>query len=252
VLKKTEKLPTMSQKLPLVLIPGLMCDDVVWRPLLDALSESSQPIMVNHAQASSLTHMAESILASAPPQFAMAGHSMGGRVALEIHRLAPKRVLGVSLMDTGYLPLPAGEAGDNEVSKRQALVTLAQKSGVRAMGQAWVQGMVAPHRLADTVLIEAILDMFETKSAAFFADQIQALIHRPDGTSVLRSMTCPVQLLCGELDSWSNVAQHEAMSALLPGRPAVDVIAGAGHMCTMEDPLGVAKAMLKWLHAVPS
>jgi len=242
----------MSHKHPLVMIPGLMCDDTVWRPVLDALSPYCTPMMVNHPQLSSLPSMAEHILKSAPERFVMAGHSMGGRVALEIYRQAPKRVLGVSLMDTGFLPLPSGEAGENEVSKRHALVNLAHESGVRAMGQAWVQGMVAPSRLGDAALINSILDMFETKTAAFFADQIKALIARPDGSEVLRSMTCPVQLLCGELDSWSNVAQHEAMSVLLPAKPPVDVIAGAGHMCTMEDPQAVGAAMAKWLQSIPA
>jgi len=241
----------MSNKLPLVMIPGLMCDDTVWRPLLDDLNPYCKPLMVNHPHVSSLPSMAEHILKTAPDQFAMAGHSMGGRVALEILRQSPQRVLGVSLMDTGFLPLPAGEAGANEVDKRHALVALAEKSGVRAMGQAWVQGMVAPSRLQDAALIDSILDMFETKTAAFFADQIKALIARPDCSDVLRKINCPVQLLCGELDSWSNVAQHEAMSALLPSRPPVDVIPGAGHMCTMEDPASVAKAMAKWLQSIP-
>lgn len=240
----------MSNTPALVLIPGLMCDDTVWRPLLDDLSPHCKPMMVNHPQLSSLPSMAQHILRSAPEQFLMAGHSMGGRVALEIYRQAPHRVLGASFMDTGFLPLPQGQAGEGEVAKRQALVALAQSSGVRAMGQAWVQGMVAPSRLEDAALIDSILDMFERRSAAFFADQIQALINRPDGSDVLRSMKCPVQLLCGELDAWSNVAQHEAMSAVLAAKPPVDVIAGAGHMCTLEDPVGVSKAMVNWLKSL--
>ena len=56
--------------------------------------------------------LAEQVLQQAPTErFALAGHSMGGRVALEVCRLAPQRVERVALLDTGYLPIPLGEAG---------------------------------------------------------------------------------------------------------------------------------------------
>ena len=57
----------------------------------------------------------------------MAGHSMGARVALEVLRLAPERVRGVALMDTGFLPKPSGPAGDDEADKRFALLKIAKE-----------------------------------------------------------------------------------------------------------------------------
>ena len=51
---------------------------------------------------------------------------MGGRVALEIYRLAPHRVARIALLNTGYLPLAAGAAGEEETRKRGDLVALAQ------------------------------------------------------------------------------------------------------------------------------
>ena len=231
----------------LVLVPGLMCDATVWQPLLPALSPLADCTVVDHGDAHSLVQMAEQLLAQAPPRFALAGHSMGGRVALEVMRRASERVTHLGLFDTGYLPKPAGVAGDEEARKRHALLAVAQHQGVRAMAAEWVKGMVAPHRLSDAALIDRILDMFARKSADIFERQIRALLDRPDGTSVLQQVTVPSLVLCGQEDSWSPPSQHQAMADWIPAHPPVVAIAGGGHMVTMEEPEAVAQAMCQWL-----
>lgn len=173
---------------------------------------------------------------------------MGARVALEVLRLAPERVRGVALLDTGFLPKPSGAAGDDEAAKRFALLQIAQSQGVRAMAQQWVRGMVHTDRLDDADLIERILAMFERKSADIFARQIHALLSRPDGSDVLCSLRVPTLLMCGAQDAWSPPAQHEAMQALVPSAWAqLDLIAQAGHMAPMERPAEVAESLLGWL-----
>ena len=231
----------------LFLIPGLMCDHSVWQPLLPALSPLAQCHIVDHGDADDLGEMARRVLAQAPERFAVAGHSMGGRVVLEILRQAPQRVSHVGLLDTGFKPLPEGVAAEEERRKRQALLDIARQQGVRAMASEWVKGMVAPHRLGDTVLLGEILDMFERKSADTFARQIRALLARPDGTGVLQRIDVPTLVLCGEQDSWSPPAQHQAMTDVMPLHPPVHVVPGAGHMVTMEQPPAVAQAVCDWL-----
>lgn len=232
---------------PLLLVPGLMCDHAVWEPLLPALAPVADCRIVDHGAADSLTQMAEQLLAAAPPVFALAGHSMGGRVALEVLRLAPQRVARLALLDTGYQARATGAAGDEEARKRQALLALAQRDGVRAMAAEWVQGMVHPARRDDAPLIEAIVAMFARKSADVFAAQIRALLARPDATPQLQAVAVPALVACGRQDSWSPLAQHEALAALIPARPSVCVIEDAGHMSLMERPQAVAQALLGWL-----
>ena len=232
--------------LPLLLVPGLMCDHTVWDPLLPQLSSSHACTVVDHGDANSLAQMAVQLLQDAPPLFYLAGHSMGARVALEVLRIAPERVAGVALLDTGYLPKLAGAAGEEEVRKRMALLQIAQNQSVRAMALEWVQGMVHPDRLADADLIERILTMFDRKDAAVFAHQLHALIHRPDASDVLSSIRVPTLILCGRQDFWSPPSQHEAMHQLAP-HARLAVIEEAGHMAPMERPEAVAFEMLRWL-----
>lgn len=232
----------------LVLLPGLMCDAHVWSPLFPWLPADVAPWVADHGSAQSLQAMAHQVLLQAPPRFALAGHSMGGRVALEVVRLAPERVTRVALMDTGYLARPAGDAGAQEAAKRHQLLEMARTQGVRAMAQAWVQGMVHPNRLGDAALVEAVLAMFAHKTADVFACQIQALLDRPDASGVLRSLRVPTLLQCGAQDSWASPAQHAEMQQLVP-QAVLDVIPDAGHMAPMEQPEAVAASLTRWLQA---
>jgi pimeloyl-ACP methyl ester carboxylesterase len=230
----------------LVLLPGLMCGDAFWQPLKAGSPASLRCQTVDYGDADSITAMAQVALAAAPPVFALAGHSMGGRVALEMARLAPARIQKLILMDTGYLPRAAGEKGETEKASRMALVDVAQKDGVRAMCAQWVKAMVHPDRLADKALLEAITVMFEQKSADRFLRQQTALLNRPDGSPVLASLKMPCLMLCGRQDSWANVAQHQAMQALAP-HAQLAVIEDAGHMVLMERPAPTIEAILKFL-----
>jgi pimeloyl-ACP methyl ester carboxylesterase len=240
----------MAQVKPmLVLVPGLMCDAASWGSI-PAMLSGFECRVVDHGTADSLAQMAEQLLANAPERFALAGHSMGGRVALEVMRIAPERVTHLGLFDTGHLPKPAGTAGDEEVGKRMALLHIAREQGVRAMASEWVKGMVAPRRLRDGPLIEDILAMFERKSADIFERQLRALIQRPDATPVLQQIQVPTLVLCGELDAWSPPVQHQAIADCIPARPVVVAIPDCGHMAMQEQPEVVAQAMRQWLSAI--
>ena len=57
---------------------------------------------------------------------------MGGRVALEVIRRVPERVIALALLDTGYQALAPGDAGEREVAGRMALVEKARRHGMRA------------------------------------------------------------------------------------------------------------------------
>jgi len=233
----------------LVLIPGLLCDATVWLHQRAALADVADVRICDHGTRDSLTAMARAIIDSAPPRFAVAGHSMGGRVALEVYRAAPKRVSGIALLDTGYSPLAPGMGGEREVEGRLALVEMARRDGMRTMAREWVKGMVSSKRLSDAALVDPILDMFESKTPEIYAAQTRALINRPDAKHVLNSIRVPTMVLCGREDSWAPVQRHLEMSADIAGSTFVEV-PDCGHMCTMERPEAVTAAMKKWFASV--
>ena len=230
----------------LILLPGLMCDASVWAPQVAALSPQVHCQVPDYGLRDSLTAMAHQVLDEAlAPRFALAGHSMGGRVALEVLRLAPQRVTHLALLDTGTHPRALGEAGDKERAGRMALLAVAQAQGLRAMGQQWLRGMVHPN-VVDTPLYEAMLAMVARSSPAQFAAQIEALLGRPDAAPLLPGIACPTLVLTGRQDAWSPPAQHEAMAQAIPGA-VLSIVEDCGHMSTLEQTQAVNAALTAWL-----
>ena len=236
----------MSQT-PLLLVPGLMCDHASWAPMLPYLDAHIAHTTIDHGDADSLVVMAKRILESAPAVFDLAGHSMGGRVALEVMRLAPQRVRRLALLGTGYRAKESGEAGATELRKRQVLLDIARTQGGRAMAMEWVKPMVAPSRLSDTAFVEEIIAMICRKSEDIFKRQIKALIERPDASDVLSHIQIPTLVMAGAFDGWATPTQHEEIAKHIPAIPEVAVIAPSGHMMMMEEPQLVAQHFNQWL-----
>ena len=233
-------------KTTLILLPGLMCDAAAWAPQVAAFSSRASCVVPDWGLLNAITAMAGHVLATAPTAtFALAGHSMGGRIALEVMRLAPQRVERLALLDTGIHPFAAGEAGEKERAGRYALRDLARTAGMRAMGAQWLRGMVHPLVLG-TPLFEQVLDMLERSSPAQFEAQIIALLGRPDAAPVLPTITCPTLVLTGRQDLWSPPEQHAAMAAAIPGAKLV-IVEQCGHMATVEQPQAVNVAFTDWL-----
>ncbi len=234
----------------LVLVPGILCDEAVWRPQLAALRSTADIRIAQHGLADSLGAMAEAILDTAAPRFALAGHSMGGRVALEVYARAPERVTRLALLDTGYEELAAGAAGERERDGRLRLLRIAERDGMRAMALELSRGMVHPRRLEDAPLMNDILDMISRATPAQYAAQIRALLARPERSGLLHTINVPTLVLCGHEDSWSPVERHRQLAAQIAGSRLVD-IPDCGHMSTLEQPEQVAQALRAWLDEYP-
>lgn len=228
------------------LLCGLLCDDIVWEAQARALAGDYDVRVVSFLEQDTLQSMAARVLADAPPTFALAGHSMGGRVALEVVRQAPQRVERLALLDTGYEAATPGEA-----ERRALLVDQAQREGTAAIAAAWGLPMLAPRRRGDPAVVQPVLDMVGRMTGAIYAAQTRALLARPDATGVLRNLACPTLVLCGRLDGWSPPERHEAMAALIPHPPLLRLVDDCGHMAMMEQPGAVLAALHEWL-ALPA
>lgn len=229
----------------LVLVPGLACDEAVWASLpLGAQADVWVPLA--HEPHETIGAMAEALLRDAPAErFALAGHSLGGRIALEVMRRAPQRVLRLALLDTGWQRRESGPAGEREREQRESLVTLGGHEGMEAVGRRWAPGMLHPQAIPGPVH-DAVVAMVARQPLERFAAQQRALLARPDASDLLAAITCPTLVLCGRQDAWSPLARHEEMAQLIP-HAQLSVIEHCGHMSPMEQPAAVAAALAAWL-----
>jgi pimeloyl-ACP methyl ester carboxylesterase len=236
-----------SDKPSLVLLPGFQCDQTVWKHQIAGLSDVADPVSMEWGpEHASILAMAEAVLNAAPPEFALAGHSMGGRVAFQVLRLAPERVTKVALLNTGADARSAGEAGETEERNRRRLLDIARSQGMRSMAVEWLKGMIPPYRQEDSALVEEIIAMFERKSPDLFEIQMLALLGRPNASPLLPHILCPALVLTGQDDTWSPPTRHLQMAQSIR-RSELVIVPKCGHMSTMERPDEVTAAMREWL-----
>ncbi|MEJ2590577.1 MAG: alpha/beta hydrolase [Candidatus Thiodiazotropha sp.] len=229
------------------LLCGLLCDETVWENQAQVLRKKGYDVTVMSFQGfDSISGMAAHLLAHAPMRFSLAGHSMGGRVALEAYRQAPKRIERLALLDTGYEP-----AAEAETESRGRLVRKALSDGIDAIAETWARPMIAPARQQDTALLDSILRMVGRMSGEIYAGQTQALLTRPDATSLLSEIQCPTLILCGKQDAWSPPERHQAMADVIPDSELC-LIDDCGHMSTLEQPGEVLSALQAWMLRDPN
>lgn len=231
------------QSATLVFIPGLLSDAWIWHNQLDAFAARGPIHIPKLTEAPTLTAMAEQVLAETSGPLAVAGHSMGGRVAFEMVRLAPERIERLAGISTGLdVPHPA------EGGKRAKLLELARQEGMAALAaQTVIPTMIEAHR-QDAALVEGLTQMVERATPEIMERQQNALLVRPDASTYLGAVRCPTAFICGREDRWTPASQHETLHALVPGS-TLTLIDNCGHMSLIEAPGAVNAALAVWLKA---
>lgn len=231
--------------MPLVLVPGLLCDAQLWRAQVEQLSDVAETWIPDHTRSSTMAGVARDVLADAPfESFALAGLSMGGYISLEIMRQAPQRVRRLALLDT------AARADTPEQTKRRhEFIELAERGKFLGVTDMLMPLLVHPSRLAETPLTDAIRLMAKNVGKDGFIRQQKAIMSRADSRPLLASIGCPTLVLCGRQDQLTPLDRHEEMAAGIKGA-RLEVIEDCGHVSTMEKPAEVNRALRQWL-AVP-
>ena len=228
-------------KQSVVLLSGLLCDAAFWSDIPQRLAAVAEPQVVSFRGFCSLPAMARHVLDIAPKRFAAAGHSMGGRVALEIMRAAPGRVTGLALLNTGVHAVR-----DGEPQSRSRLKRLAYEHGMSALAAEWLPPLLGGDAARAAELMPRLRAMIQRFSAEEYAAQDDAMLNRPDVLSLLPNIAVPTLLLSGSDDAWSPVSQQESIRRRIPHATLFE-IHGAGHMAPLERPDSVAIALREWL-----
>jgi pimeloyl-ACP methyl ester carboxylesterase len=227
---------------PLILIPGVLCDEDLWRDQLPALAPLAEvAVTMEQTRHATLAAIAGAILTAAPARFALAGLSMGGILALEILRQAPDRVTRVALLDSTARPNT-----DEEIGIREARIAMVQAGHVDIVHGLQLSRFLPMNRLGDATLVDRVVKMLRRVGAATYLRQEKAVIGRIDSRPSLTAIRCPTLVLCGRQDAATPLALSEEIASSIPGA-RLEVIEACGHLSTMERPGEVNRALTQWL-----
>jgi len=228
-------------KTPLLLLPGLLCDDVLWSAQASGLGDHCDVVIADMTLDDSIAGMAKRAVARMPERFAVCGLSMGGYTAMEVMRQVPERVTHLALFDTS----PHADTPDR-IDIRRGLIARVEDGDFEDVIEQHFLSFVHPSRLEDAELMGRIRASAMHVGPDAYIRQQNAIIGRPDSRQTLKSVNCPTLVLCGAEDALTPPPLHDEMAALVPGAELVKIPV-SGHLPTLERPDAVNAAMKKWL-----
>jgi 2-succinyl-6-hydroxy-2,4-cyclohexadiene-1-carboxylate synthase len=231
----------------IVLLHGFTQTGRSWDPVVSAMGERYRalaPDLRGHGAASDarpvdFAAIEADVLALAPPRFALAGYSMGGRIALDLvlSPAAAGRIERLTLI--GATP---GLPTDGERAARRAADGLRadqiEAEGVETFARRWAaQPLFAdqPPAVAAAAHAERLRSTPEGLAASLRGVGTGAMTPLWERLPELR---VPVTLIVGERDAKFR-AVAERMAAAIPDA-TLHVVPGAGHAVQLEQPAAVA------------
>jgi pimeloyl-ACP methyl ester carboxylesterase len=225
----------------LVLLPGLVNDSRLWQHQASGLADIAHVSVGDLTKGHSIAEMASDVLASAPAgQFALAGLSMGGYVALEIMRQAPERILALALLDTSARP-----DTPTALENRSTAIEKAEKN-YQAVIEELMPKQLHPIHMDDAELVSMITDMAMSLGNKTFIRQQRAIAGRIDSIPSLSLIKCPTLVLCGRDDAITPIGLHQEMVTEIEGS-GLSIVDDCGHLSALEQPTRVNEALAQWL-----
>lgn len=225
---------------PLVMVPGLLCDAILYAPQAEAFAD--RPVHIPELLAyDDIDAMADAVLAQVPPRFALVGLSMGGYVALAIMAKAPERVSRLALLDSS-----ARADDDAKRRERRGLIGLAKRGQFKGVTRRLLPRLIAPPGLQDEALTRTVMEMAGRVGRDGYVRQQTAIIGRPDRRDLLPNIAVPTLVMCGKQDQLTPPELSEEIAKGIPGAE-LRLIDDCGHLATLEQPDAVNQALADWL-----
>ena len=151
------------------------------------------------------------------------------------------RVERLALLDTN----PRAETPDVR-ARREPQIASALAGGLAGV----MRDEMKPNYLASgprrSDILDLCLAMALDLGPEVFERQSRALASRPDQQETLAAFRGPALVMMGEDDRLCPRDRHELMHALIPGS-RLAVVAGAGHLPTLEQPQATTAELIRWL-----
>src|SRR3954469_521744 len=230
------------QMTPLILLPGLACNETVWRPQLAALARWNPAVTDVHTRADSIQAMAQLLLREHEGPLVLCGASMGGMIAMEAARQAPDRIAALALLGTDARP-----DSPEMIALREAAIALFAQGRAREVIEPNIA--LAFHPDHASALAQEYLETVLAAGDAQLIAQNRAVIGRRDQRPQLARLRCPVLVMCGEDDLLTPPERSREIAALMPQSKLL-LVPRCGHMLTLERPEVVNRSLSDWLATI--
>jgi pimeloyl-ACP methyl ester carboxylesterase len=185
-------------------------------------------------------------------KIAMIGHSMGGYISLAFAEKYPHLLNALGLFHSS-----AFADSDEKKAVRLKAIDFIKKNGSYEFLKTSIPGLFYKGQdgLEPSDPLKLEIDALIEKGKAFSPDTLtryyQAMIDRPDRTSVLKNFRHPILFILGEHDMAVPMAQGLKQS-YMPNLSYIHVLRNSAHMGMWEETGKANAAMLEFLQGQPA
>ena len=232
----TNNLPQDPMRLDL--IPGTLCDERLWSPLVSKLGEAYVCNYIPLQQAGTRQQMQELIASHSAAQSHLVGFSLGAYLAIEHAVAHPERIKSLTLIANSAKGLLAAE-----IEARERIVNMLKRNAYAGITRQRLRELLHPSHLQDQSITGVIEQMGLDLGKDVLLTQFSTTINRPDLMDRLPAFSFPVLIVGAEEDQLVPAADLRAMAERLPHATLHMVRGASGHMIPLEQPEELAAAM---------
>jgi len=156
---------------------------------------------------------------------------MGGYILFALYRKYAARMKGLILADTRALT----DTSEGKEGRFQMAQT-AYKQGPSAIADIMLPKLLSPSTVQTKPdLVQQVRAMIEGNQISGIAGDLMAMAERPDSVPLLSQITCPTQIIVGELDQATPPSDAKLMADQIPNAQLA-IIPGAAHLANLEQP----------------
>ena len=242
---------------PIVLIHGFSLARELWNAQARALSHAHRAISIDlrGMGASSVPggpYLMETLAADVAAvldalsieRVWIAGHSLGGYVALAFARMFAERVAGLALVCSRL----AADSPEAAAARYELADRTESEASMEPVLQAFEPRLFAPETLASRQeTVEGVRAMIRATDPRGAAAMLRGMAVRDDAGDIAPDLDVPVTVVAGTLDAIIPMAQAEAVAAAFP-RGRLLVCERSGHLPMLEEPDRVTEALTSLLN----
>lgn len=226
---------------PVYFLPGTMCDQRMWQPMLASLDVNIEAHFLAIPLRDSIEAIVDDIVLKLPKTAVnLVGFSLGGYLAAALALRYPERVLNLIVIANMPCALP-----DAEVKERTRTINWLKTHGYKGIPKKRVLNLLDPSHENNHAIISIIQQMDADFGGQVLTQQLKATTLRENLFELLPQLSVNKYFCVGESDTLVSLnalvdyTQTDRLAQLM-------ILPKTGHMLPLESPIACAN----WLETI--
>lgn len=227
----------------LLLIPGLLSDKTLWKPVLRTFKDNYHSEIINVASCKKIEELSQSICENINKEVVLIGFSLGAWIALNVYSILPNYCKALILISSA--------PGSLTTTTRQHFLTYIQQissGNFEEFIKADYEQDVSISNKNDQNLKSTLMGMMRNHGPQVAINQLNAMLMFKGDFSNLSYVHCPTLLIRGIDDKSINIKRQEEILSEI-NKAELAIVPNSAHYIPLENPNVTASIIENWLYA---